>query len=831
MPERDSALRALLLCCCGFAYKFTATFAVLIGFSSFLKIAGSSGLPTYYIVLSTVSLVMGAFLILGRTGRAVSTRVSFWLNPILALAMAYCGMNYAALEYGPILALYVAVSVYDIYFGILFWNHANSLLTIREMRHRLGLLSAVSFAGGVVAGFLFPLVFRHISFASTYLVCALMFLLMPVFVAMLPRDNEGETHDVKTSQRLPEFLHAILRHPLSSIVVGAMVILAFSRYSIAYIYATALSAQLSDETSLASFTGAYDSSLKLITALVQALLLPVLLRRFGPAKLLGLTPVLLAIGIVAIYLSPVFFVIAGCNFLLLLSIRSLDLNLINLFFNLYGRELRNRFRFAAEGIVFSLTVILTGFFIRYLDASAGRQTLLLLLFISALAYFYIAWRSRKAYQLAVRQNLGCSGSSGVVAGNFEAVQLVDSEAEYTRISALPASRWPLALSRLARLQSAAAAEIILRMLKDENSPEARSTLVRIAGRLRHELTAPALVALLDAQTEPRLLADSIEAAFGVMGGQALEHIRRFIASPHNRVRANAVLAVIRLADDEVVIRSALSALKEMALSENAAFRASAAAMLGELPSACFHTLLQKLLFDGNSGVRTAAVASCVKLRDSAWIKELTALADMYPEQSALALRAVNSLSLNRQGALEKAAAEAGCRERLQDLLVHNRGYEFMDFMDDLFRNMQVEAALKVAEFINSANEQDHQARIRQILTFCDYEFCLTLKAAVAAESGQVPVTLLCLVLAGLEQTKFTRIARLLIADNMFFACRRSLFASLCLRHSLDTDTDELTRRFFDGSKSEKDLVLELFADKVAPDTDNILKSLAESSRA
>lgn len=48
------------------------------------------------------------------------------------------------------------------------------------------------------------------------------------------------------------------------------------------------------------------------------------------------------------------------QFMLLLSVRTFDQNLVNLFLNLYERALRNQFRFFSDGIIFASTVILAG---------------------------------------------------------------------------------------------------------------------------------------------------------------------------------------------------------------------------------------------------------------------------------------------------------------------------------------------------------------------------------------------------------------------------------------------------------------------------------------
>lgn len=828
MPEKNSALKALLLCLCGFFYKLTTTLAVLLSFSSFLKITGRAGLPYYYIGLSLASVVIGGFLFASPAGRLLTVRSSYWLNPLLAVLLAYVGMNYDSLSESLILALYIAVSLYDIYFGIFFWNFANAALTVKEMRGWVGMISAVTFSGGILLGFLFPLLFKLTSFASCYLICAVLLLVMPVFVIILPSERQETSGEVTTSETdsLATFIDAVSAHPLSGIITWLMLLLAFARYSTAYLFSAALSMNFANETELASFAGAFESSLRLLTSFTQIFLLPLLLQKYRPPQLLRFTPVVMILGATLLLLIPGFYVIVAFQFILLTAIRTFDLNLLNLFFNLYEKMRRNRFRFFSDGIVFAGAVIATGLIIaRFPHASDGKMLPWMLL-IAGLTCWHIAGKAQQKYVQALQQNMSWrSGSSVAEKLPGDGNEIIDQDAELQKILALPARNWALALGRLSRISREDAAKIIMRLLSQWRSQEELTILIKIAGRNGYaELAAP-VQKFFHETDDPRLVAEAVEAIYRLRGSQALPEIFVLMGHANNRVRANAVLAVIRLATDENQLREALRNLLEMAQSERADFRASAAAIAGQLPAACFLGLLRRLLHDEEPKVRLAAVKSCAKLHNSDLIKDLSAIGEKFKNDEPAVNRAIKVLKLGMVRRIESIAAQTGCLQRVNEVLIHSREPDFVELFCRLLLVRPGEPVCGLMERLVGQEEAFRQ-QVEICLTAEGFDLHNLQQWLVEGWKTAVENNLLSDLLHCLNSAELSLIAGFAIEKNLAVAARQMVFEAICRSLDIDARQMNLFARLNSPEKGERDLALE-FVDATCNKTWGfLLKSLA-----
>ncbi len=91
MAERFSGNLILRLCLCGFVYKLGATFAVLLSFSSFLKIAGRAALPEYYVWLSIATLLTGVVMTGSQRWQQTGLRASRFVAPAFALMLWAAG--------------------------------------------------------------------------------------------------------------------------------------------------------------------------------------------------------------------------------------------------------------------------------------------------------------------------------------------------------------------------------------------------------------------------------------------------------------------------------------------------------------------------------------------------------------------------------------------------------------------------------------------------------------------------------------------------------------------------------------------------------------------
>ncbi len=829
MADSSADRRILLLSLCGFVYKLGATFALLLSFSSFLKVAGREALPEYYIWLSLFSLIAGLVMVSSHRWQKTSLRVSYIVAPIFALIIGAAGSQYAVHGKLELMAVYVAVSLYDVYLGIIFWNTANSLLTVREMRQWVGVIAGVMFSGGIALGYLMPALFSLLSYAACHLACAAIFMLLPVCVALLPR-KEVDDHEKTAAICRPswrETLGLAAANPLSLLIAGSMVVLAFSRYSSAYLFSSALSQRFVDERDLASFSGAFESSLRLISLFSQSLLLPWLLKHFRPTTLLLLTPAILTLGAATMLIFPGFEGLVVFQFMLLLSIRTFDQNLVNLFLNLYEKSLRNQFRFFSDGIVFASTVILTGLLLKAVAGSAYEAFIFWLLLGAGICYWLLARRAGNDYRKALQLNLAATDRYAEAAGG-EGYDVLDHEAEMARILAQPSRSWPYLLGRMTRRNQAFAAGLIIAMLKRAASDEDLSMLVRIAGRNGHSSLEMVLSDFLSGRHAPRVIADAVESAYRLSGERAIPCLQRLLSHADNRVRANSVLALIRLAKNEDILRPALSDLLAMAKSDDAGPRASAAAVLGELPHRCFSDLLKQLLFDKESRVRVAAMKSCEKWRSielAGWLEEC---GRRFPEDLARTEAAVAGLQADLMTRVERLAGEYGIWREVSSLMNLRRDRAFVELLPRLLQVFPGPRAISLLEQLAAHDRCDCLRRVLVCVTVTAVpavniaELCAWLTAgSLDPHAAEILQSLLnCLDLAGLSE-----VWQFLQAEKRGVEERKMLFTACCHIAGIH-EPNVVWNRLTGSNSSEKDLAIELL--ETAKDAACLLKSLASA---
>lgn len=826
MADSFADKRILLLGLCGFVYKLGATFAVLLSFSSFLKTAGRAALPEYYIWLSLFSLIAGLAMVSSRRWQKTSLRASYVVAPIFALLISAVGSQYTVLGKLELMAVYVAVSLYDVYFGIIFWNTANSLLTVREMRQWVGVIAGVMFSGGIVLGYLMPALFSLFSYAACHYACAAIFLLLPACVALLPRkDGDEPEKDEKNTVSWQKTLSLAAGHPLSLLIVGSMVVLAFSRYSSSYLFASALSQRFIDERDLASFSGAFESSLRLISLFSQSLLLPWLLKRFRPTVLLFLTPAILTVGAATMLVFPGFEGLVTFQFMLLLSIRTFDQNLVNLFLNLYERALRNQFRFFSDGIIFASTVILTGLLLKVVAGSADDAVLYWLLLGAGVFYLLLARRAPNDYQKALQANLAVRERDAGFAGG-EGFEVLDSEAEIARVSGQPAKNWPYLFGRMTRRHQEFAAGLIATMLKRVNSDEELSMLIRIAGRNGHRALEADLSGFLSGRHAPRVIADAVESAYRLSGERAIPWLQPLLSHSDNRVRANSVLALIRLAKDEENLRPALADLLAMAKSDEAGCRASAAAVLGELPHKCFSELLRQLLFDKEARVRVAAMKSCEKWRSIELADWLEECGRRFPEDRGRAEAALAGLQADLMTRVERLAGEYGLRHEVSSLINVRRDRGFVELLLKLLQTLPGLPAIALLELLATHDRCDCPAKITacvagapgMALNFA--ELCTWLQVDCGdPHAAEIQQSLLnCLDLAGLAA-----VWQRLQTEKPGIEARKMLFTACCRLGGIQ-EPDTVWARLTGSNPAEKDLAHELL--ETARSAASLLKTLA-----
>jgi len=631
------------LCVTGFFLKFATTFSIILSTASFLKIAGATKLPAFYIILNIMSITVGTTL-------AVTNIKNFKIPIYLSAAVGLCmtGFSFLLDSAGSrgVIILYTLVAIYDIYANILFWTYINQCLTIKEMKSFVGTISGISFFGGILVGFLNKALLAYISISSAYVICGAIHLLLPLVTIL-----HVETPPVK-DRFLQSGLMKVMKEQFTSskLLRIIMLIFAFSsfiRYTVGFQFGLAISENFRDEKALAGFIGLFDSAVKIVIFLSQMLAANKLLKNFSLMHNLLFYQMGVVIFSIILFFQKSLWIIIIFQFYFQIFVKLVEHNVANTLFNVFGQNIKNQIKFMVEGTVFPLTSIFVGIFITTFKGFFSTGPFFILLAAVGFLYYLSTRDLDEAYMETIAGNLR---TGSVTAGNacdekhgrdIESFDL-DMYLANERGGKLNM------VSELEKLSPEMASGIVMRLLRDERDKFVMASIVKIASRIKSEKIQDQLGKTISSLKDSRVTANFIEAMFRAGDPAFVSRIIPHLEHENNRVRANAVLGTIKLSANGDELKKALYSLSSMLRSDSYKHRASAAATIGEIGLECFAGALTKLLSDGDVSVRKAAVAACEKTGSQKLLQPLKD-ARRAPENSSIALlidRAVSRMEAN-----------------------------------------------------------------------------------------------------------------------------------------------------------------------------------------
>ncbi len=634
--------KILYLCLTGFFLKFATTFSIILSTASFLKMAGASQLPTFYIILNIMSITVGTTL-------AVTNVKNFRVPIYASAAVGLCVIGFSFLLNSAgaweAIILYTFVAIYDIYANILFWTYINQCLTIKEMKAYVGTISGISFFGGILVGFLNKALLSYISISAAYVVCGTIHLLLPLVTIF----------HVETPASKDKFLQSgfmkIMKEQFTSskLLRIIMLIFAFSsfiRYTVGFQFGLAISEYFRDEKALAGFIGLFDSAVKIVIFLSQMLAANRLLKNFSLMhNLLFYQMGVVIFSIILIFQKSLWMVIAF-QFYFQIFVKLVEHNVANTLFNVFAQNIKNQIKFMVEGTVFPLTSIFVGIFITTFKVFFSTGPFFILLAAVGFLYYLSTRDLNEAYMETIAENLK---AGSVTAGIPD--EKHDTHAESFDLDLYLANERGGKLdmvSELDKLSPEMASGIVMRLLRDEKDKFVVASIVKIASRIKSEKIQDQLGKTISTLKDPRVTANFIESMFRAGDPVFVSRIIPHLEHENNRVRANAILGTIKLSSNEDDLKKALYSLNSMLRSDSYKHRASAAATIGEIGLECFSGALTGLLADRDISVRKAALAACEKTGSQKLLPSLKA-ARRAPENSSLAVlidRAVSRMETN-----------------------------------------------------------------------------------------------------------------------------------------------------------------------------------------
>ncbi|HPG56326.1 MAG TPA: HEAT repeat domain-containing protein [Candidatus Wallbacteria bacterium] len=607
MTEKRIPKKIIYLNVTGFFLKFATTVSLILSCTSFLKTAGAETLPLYYIILNILSISAGTTLAVKNIR---DFRAPVYLSAVIGVYLAWFSSVMESAGYAGVIVLYTLTSLYDIYANILFWTHINQCLTIKEMKSYVGLISGVSFFGGILAGLFTKFLLGYISMKSAFIMCAAAHLLLPL-VTLLHVESPYEGGSFLRSGFLDTARREISASKLLKIIMMIFVFSSFVRYIVGFQYGTAAAARFTDEKSLAGFIGLFDSAVKISIFISQILAAKKLLKNFSlSANLLFYQFGIIALSLTLFFMKS-FWVMIVFQFYFQLFVKLIEQNVANTLFNVFARDIKNQMKFMVEGMVFPLTSIFVGVFIACFKDSIEPRYFFLFLSIAGICYYISTLKLNEAYMDTIAGELRNGASSGKAGITVEKTPMdANFDIEYYLASERP-GRLDMVLE-LEKLSPVISSGIILKLLRGEKDKIVMASIVKTACRQKSDEVRNELWRTVSDTNDNRVTANFIEASAMQGDSRLIPYISPYLQHPNNRVRANAILAAVKLCGEESCLRLAVESLYKMALSADSGYRASAAAVMGELGLECFSGALEKLLFDEEFHVRKSALSACEK---------------------------------------------------------------------------------------------------------------------------------------------------------------------------------------------------------------------------
>jgi len=542
-------------------------------------------LTTLTLLFLSANLV--AFWAIGRTGQA-------WLYPVL----------------------YIWVGCYGVIAPVQVWTMVNEIFGTREAKRLVSIVGAGGIAGAVAGGAVTGVLAHKLGTIDLLLLVAGMLVVCVGVVRALARHRRVQPVLVRLPQpeNLPAAVRTILRSRHLKVVAALIWLSAVCTTLVDWLFKASASGAGFDRDHLTSFFGTAYSVMALVCLGVQLLLVRGLLRRFGLGVVVLLLPLSLLVG------SGVLLAFGSLWAATLLKSgdgafkHSVDRSSKELAYLPVPAEIKmsvkstidmvlDRFGDGSGGVLLMVLATWLAF---------GVRTIALVNVPFLVGWLFVAMALRRSYLSELERSIGGRMRRSIAPED----ELEDADARAALVGALRSDDEAAVLAALELVTDPQAEDLApeLHRLAREASPEVRAKVVgvllqageeglpeELTGGLQHD-DQELLVRALDL-----VLAESPEE----LERRASDLIGR--AAPHTR-GAMLALMVRRLGPEfEPLARKMLDSLS--AAASPVATRRAAAAAIGLLPPASSVAgQVERLIDDGDAGVRAEAALSAGRLR-------------------------------------------------------------------------------------------------------------------------------------------------------------------------------------------------------------------------
>ena len=573
--------------------------------------------------LATVLLGVHGFLILTLVGCWIGTGLSSWRWLLFSL---------------------------PIYFGVLntltitsFWNVLGRIFNLQQGKRLFGLLSSSEHIATIATGFLAPLLVLWLGTVNLFLLGALGIIIsMALLWTIINRNTDTLAHPAPQKSDDPKKAdESLFKDSYMRLIIALFTLFIIGIYFVDNIFYSQVELRYTNEDELAAFIGVFFGVFGVLSLFAQTFVVGRVLTRFGVKSLILATPLgLLAtmglftmVGTFSQWSIVLFWLVAGANMYRFI-LDAVDSATVNLMYQPLPPQQRTQAQTTVVGIVYPLSVGVTGMALLFLTDFLGLTTIQLayvLLFI-LVAWLFTALALGRAYARRVQQALKQR--------YFSRETLV--RPDQTSLAMLQqglSSPHAGVVSYSLDLLEAVAPETLpatLSTVLAHQEREVRLDALRRVERLRLVTAAPLIRDRLASERSRPVQSASLRVLAGLGDTDLFEDIYPYLDHTDSTLRQGAIVGLLRSGELEGIL-AAGDKLNELLKSSNSAEREQAAHILGEAAISGFYRPLLRLLGDKSPSVHRAALTAAGKVKHpQLWPMVIDGLVSPQTRSTALA---------------------------------------------------------------------------------------------------------------------------------------------------------------------------------------------------
>ncbi len=524
----------------------------------------------------------------------------------------------------PIAALFIALNSILVLNGFVFMPVQGLLFNLRQGKRLFGLISAGGLISAIAGGFAVPvlvkisggtenlLIFTALSFAL------MLAILLYIFKAFPDRFSEADKTTDKAAEKSATI--ELLKSKYLRLIFAVSIMMIFIFYFLNYIFSEQMKMKFPDKDEMASYFAIFFSVGRVVSLFCVTFISGRVLTRYGLTGGLIVMPAVLIVGSIVLIIGTFLpgalifvFTVAVINRIIYLSLMAgfTSPSMATLYLPLPVHQ-----RISAQALNDSIvmpvfTVIAGASLLLFTDVFHFEMVHITIVMIIVLAvWIVITLLLRKEYPVVLDKAL-----TKRALGEIPYLSLEDSstlEVLQTNLQSAVPGRVIYALNVLADLNHESLNTVLVELLSHP-VPEVRLAALEKIERTETEVSPEVIQTFLQKEKVPEVKGRACRTLSAIGGSDVFEDVVPFLTDNNREVRMGAMVGLLRHCGIEGVLAAGEHLIK-FQNSENAAERAFAAEVLGEVHTRSFYRPLLKLLIDPELEVKREALTAAGKLK-------------------------------------------------------------------------------------------------------------------------------------------------------------------------------------------------------------------------